>query len=593
MKTLPNAQELREQQLEDLWCRELMDHLLCEYVPPTLTMPAARRFCALASEYTIREGILYRYHSDPRLRRASYQIAVPVSFRSALLAAFHDRLGHMSAERTYQALRIRAYWPGMRTEVVEHVEACHECSMAKKPVLSYGQTMLPPIASRPFDLVVADVLSLPESKPIGPLHQTYQKILIFCDNATRWVEAIMLPKEPSAEEVMDAFIQNVVCRYGVPRCLVCDRGSNLIATLCESVYTLLGVDLRPSTAYRHQTAGLVERFNRSLQGLIRASGDPQEWPLHVPFLCFYYRATPHAVTKMSPAMLNYGRELRLPHDQILSPNISVELPSSEDSRVYSAKQVERRLKLAWDEAGRLSEEAQFKNKERRDITLREQKYEANQWVLVRRPPSDHTGNPKGGKLAPIFDGPYRIEAMLSRGNVRLRDLPRKIHNEFHVSRLRPYTTGDEIPVAQDEYVVKTILKRRGPASSREYLVHWVGWPKSAATWEPLANLMTRCFDMVAEYDHSMEGTVPRNEENNASTSEFRVDPVTGQPEIGEIPRTRIEEDTENEDVALPCETNWTVGQMAIVPAHVYPTEICEENEGEGWLTEIKAINPLP
>ena len=118
------------------------------------------------------------------------------------------------------------------------------------------------------------------------------------------------------------------------------------------MYKLLGVVLRPSTAYRHQTAGLVERFNRSLQGLIRATDDPKDWPLHVPFLCFYYRATPHAVTKMSPAVLNYGRELRLPHDQAILPSILSEKPSIEDTRAFSAQQVERRLKLAWDEADR-------------------------------------------------------------------------------------------------------------------------------------------------------------------------------------------------------------------------------------------------
>ena len=569
--SLPHTQELRIEQRNDLWCREIADHLLTEYIPPRLSGQTVSRFCAMAALFTIRDGLLFRYHSDPRLRRELFQLAIPVSIREAFLEAFHDRLGHPGIERTFQALRLRAYWPGMRDAVQSHVLACHECLVAKKPNKGFGSTVLPRVPSRPFDMVYADVLTLPKSHPIGPHGLTFSKLLIFCDGLTRWVEAVPLPGEPDAEEVVDAFVQNVVCRHGVPRVLVCDRGANLIASLCKSVYDILGVDLRPSTSYHHMTAGIVERFNRHLNELLRATAqDGRDWPLHVPWLCFYFRAIPHSVSKVSPAYLNLGRELRCPPDSVLFQGTSeggLQPPS--DGLTHSARQLEYRLRIAWEEAGRLSEKSQLDGKERRDLTRSEPVYSPQQWVLLRRSPNDKTGVPQGGKLANIYEGPYRIAAILDNGNVRLRDLPRKIHDEFHVSRLRPYVAHDEIPVCEDEYKVKSIIGRRGSAAQREYLVWWVGWPKKEASWEPQANLLSRCLELTAEYDAEIEAS----KEPDRPSSPESVMPLTPTDPPETVPSPP-----------------WKNGDHAMAPSSLWPNESCDEFQGSGWLVKIVKIH---
>ena len=378
-----------------------------------------------------------------------------------------------------------------------------------------------------------------------------------------------MPRDPNAEEVIDAFVQNIVCRHGVPRALVCDRGSNLIAELARSVYELLGVDLRPSTAYHHMTAGVVERFNRTLNGLLRATGkEGKDWPLHVPWLCFYFRATPHTVTKESPAFLNLGRELRYPHDRVMFEGTEVPaLDPDHHQATHSAAQLSLRLKLAWEEAGRVSLRAQLNGKERRDLSFREPQYEVDQWVLLRRPTNDQTGVPKGGKLAPIYEGPYRIEAILDRGNVRLRDLPRKIHNEFHVTRLRPYVPHDEIPVAEDEYKVRAILNRRRSAAQRQYLVWWLGYPKSAATWEPQANLLTRCFDMVASFDAARD----KVDLSTNTTKEKPPSPSEGaQVSLEETNRLHQDQDDKESAISPDCEVRDDTAELLHLAAQQSP-----------------------
>ena len=84
------------------------------------------------------------------------------------------------------------------------------------------------------------------------------------------------------EEVLDAFIEHVLARYGTPSELRSDRGSNLIEKLSQQFYDLCGIKLVTSTSHHHQgLPGAVERFNQTLLGITRASsGGKQVTPLN-------------------------------------------------------------------------------------------------------------------------------------------------------------------------------------------------------------------------------------------------------------------------------------------------------------------------
>ena len=87
-----------------------------------------------------------------------------------------------------------------------------------------------------------------------------------------------MPEEPTSEQVMDAFIDLVISRHGVPRAISSDRGSPLVSELCRTCYDMLGIDLRPSTAYHPMSQGVLERYNRTLNSLLRATGnDGADW----------------------------------------------------------------------------------------------------------------------------------------------------------------------------------------------------------------------------------------------------------------------------------------------------------------------------
>jgi len=232
--------------------------------------------------------------------------------------------------------------------------------MAKKPTQGFGKTQTPEVAAKPFDIVYCDILSLPQSSPVGRHRHCYTKLIIFVDNLSRWIEAVPLPRDPDAEDVIEAFVEYVICRHGVPLALVCDRGSNLISQMCRDIYHILGIDLRPSTAYHHCTVGMVERLNRTLNELLRATGkEGRDWPLHIPWLLFMLRSSPHRVTKVSPASLVLGRELRLPPDHATLGEVEHLEPtllalSDDEGGWYGPTALHQRMRIAWDWAEKIA-----------------------------------------------------------------------------------------------------------------------------------------------------------------------------------------------------------------------------------------------
>ena len=439
------------------------------------------------------------------------RIFVPSTLRSPLLYAYHDQMGHPSGDRTCALVRQRYYWPGLFRDAHEHARDCHYCTLAKAPRARAREPLGPAVGRYPFDIVYADILDMAETHDYQKGSTGFRKLIVFADSLSRWVEAIPVHQDPSSEQILDAFMTHVVSRYGAPRKVVTDHGSNLASRLCQAVTDACGVDLSSGASEHHESVGVVERFHRTLTNMARATDEGgHHWVDHLPFLLMSHRATPHRITGLSPAMLLYGRELRLPaqlgdasaapsDDYVLEPGVSA-------SELDYATRLHYRLAYAWQAAYDATRESQGSVVA---DTVQKSSHSTRQYEVNDRVARKLYG--AANKLQYFYAGPYRITEVLGDGRYRLRDLENNIvHDEFDASNLRPYRAKvDADELGEDEYLVDLLLKHRDQRGAREYFVKWRGYPRSQATWVPRAELERRCAELVTAYEAAPDQQLPR------------------------------------------------------------------------------------
>ena len=540
----PDLATIREEQEADPLCialhRYLEDGYGGEVNNSTELQNAiwmAREVCSLTGRdgqprrrYELVDGVIYRRRTPSQRRPVTMDSSatlvpfVPEALRPALLTAFHDRFGHPSHRRLADILLERYYWPRLEADAATHVAECHECTLSKPPARRPRNLRGPDVGQYPFDVLFADILSMTEThdydKDTGA---GASKLLVFVDSLSRWVEAIPCHKDPTSEQILDIFMTHIVARYGAPRRVITDAGSNLSSRLCEAVMEKSGVDLRSSAAEHHEAVGTVERFQQTLVRMTRASNEGgSHWVDHLPFLLMSYRATPHRVLGASPALLLFGHELRLPNQ---TTALLDETDESYTNLEYATR-LHRRLIYAWAAARQTTCAAQ-------GATIADTSCRSNTEVSFKE--GDRVARLLHGhanKLEYIYAGPYRVEKVLSDGRCQLRDLENNhIETGFNVSNLRAYRTHvDAEELQPDEYVVDALLKRRTVRGQRQYLVHWRGYPRSAATWELPDELGRRCADLLAAFDQEQDNlALPRSLRGPLSTPAAQPPPLQVHP----------------------------------------------------------------
>jgi hypothetical protein len=164
------------------------------------------------------------------------RVYVPDSpgLRSKVTALHHDNpeSGHLGALKTAELLARNFYWRALTTSVRQYVagcEVCHRIKAARHPRYGVNMPIEPP--SQPWEGVTMDfVTDLPESTA-----SANTGILVVVDRLTKM--AIYLPcrKDVDSLELERMFLEEVICKHGVPSNIVTDRGSQFTSSLWDRV----------------------------------------------------------------------------------------------------------------------------------------------------------------------------------------------------------------------------------------------------------------------------------------------------------------------------------------------------------------------
>ena len=381
-----------------------------------------RRMIATWGTLLVVDGVLCRGTN------IGIQVVIPQKLRQEVFHHLHANPvqgGHLGRNRTYAKIRSRVWWPGYRADIAQWVRECPYCQMEKPGPGRGNQALLQERVGAPFERVAIDL--------IGPLPETdagMKYLLVAQDYFTKWVEAIPIPNKRSAT-VADALVKGWVCRFGPPRLLHQDNGSEFTGSVFRQVCALLGIHQTTTTPYYPRSNGMCERVNQTLQMLLKCIcvENNLDWTEMTPYALSAYRASRHESTGYSPNVMLFGRELAAPID--ITYGRGVDLPGCPSQYVQWLVYA---LTYTHSRAREHLGEQLAKQKMYHDRRLKKREFEVGDSVLYLRPTNK--------KLQGSWVGPYTVK--------------KKFESRYHyiivkdgkdrratAEQLRPFHTGME------------------------------------------------------------------------------------------------------------------------------------------------------
>jgi hypothetical protein len=109
--------------------------------------------------------------------------------------------------------------------------------------------------------------------------------------------------------VADFLFEEIFARYGTPREIVLDGGSQFTSHMIRKLMHKYGVKHRVKTPYHPQANGQVERTNKVLENILTKTipSHHQDWAQKLPEALWAYRTTWWNTTGFSPFELVYGK----------------------------------------------------------------------------------------------------------------------------------------------------------------------------------------------------------------------------------------------------------------------------------------------
>jgi hypothetical protein len=261
-------------------------------------------------------GVLYRLWQPPYRDTKIRQLAAPRALQSKIFRHLHDHQfgGHLGVTKTLASLRQRYYWPGHRDACKMWIRKCHRCIQSKDGGPRRGNPLQQKRVGEPLERMACDIKG-----PMVMSEGGNEGILVITDYFTKWTEAYALPNQ-KAETVAKAIVENFCVRFGMPRVLHSDLGSNFESRLFSEMCSLLGVRKTHTTPYRPQANGVVERFNRTMAAMLKSfikDFNYPSWDSILPYIMAAYRRTEHQSTGCTPNLMMLGRETSIPLDLII------------------------------------------------------------------------------------------------------------------------------------------------------------------------------------------------------------------------------------------------------------------------------------
>ena len=253
----------------------------------------------------VQDGVLMRQ------TRRYLQIVLPREFHQLVFIELHEKMAHLGVEKVTDLAQQRFYWPRMGADIKHYIQKKCRCIVNKKPNVQDRAPLVPVQATSPFQMVSIDYLHLDKCKG------GYQYAMVVTDHFTRFCQ-VYATRNKSTKAAADKLFNEFIMQFGYPERIHHDQGPEFNSDLFKELHRLTGIKASNTTPYHPMGDGQCERLNRTIINMLKSLSDlaKRDWRSQLPKLSFAYNSTSNKTTGFSPFFLMFGRESRLPIDEI-------------------------------------------------------------------------------------------------------------------------------------------------------------------------------------------------------------------------------------------------------------------------------------
>jgi hypothetical protein len=268
--------------------------------------------------------------------------------------------------------------------------------------------------------------------PLPPAQGNLKYVVVAVEYFSKWIEAKPLATITSVT-VQKFFWQNIICRFGVPKAINVDNGTQFDAETFKDFCDQIGTKIHFASVRHPESNRLVERANDIIMMRIMKLifNQPRgKWPEELIKVVWSHNTTISRSTGFTPFKLLFGDEAITP-EEAKSGSIRT-LASTEDKADYSvAKDAIEGTRLQAVENINKYQAETIKWCDRK-VWLKNIK----PWHLVLRRVANLD---TVGKLQLKWEGPFLVVSSSRPGSYRLKDMDgNDIPRSWNVDELRRY-----------------------------------------------------------------------------------------------------------------------------------------------------------
>ena len=224
------------------------------------------------------------------------RVVIPRDLRAEMLKLIHAT--HMGASAMKSMARNHVWWPKLDNELERVAKICESCQLNQRmPNKSVPHPWKP--STEPWERCHLDFA--------GPFMGSMWLLLV--DSYSKWIEVVDMKSSTTSRSTIRE-LRKLFSRFGIPKTLVSDNGTQLTSAEFESFCLKNGINHIKIPAYHPASNGQAESIVGKFKLAMKKMSSEKDMGLSLANWLLNYHNTPHSTTNVEPSVRMFGRRLR-------------------------------------------------------------------------------------------------------------------------------------------------------------------------------------------------------------------------------------------------------------------------------------------